>query len=98
MIRGTTPTIQIFTNVDLADASRVIVTIESGDYVLNLEKDRLVVTSESVTFTMTQEETLALDYNGRMQIKASLDGKVIASNVMIMHFDPILNEEVIDNG
>lgn len=99
MRRGTTPTIKIFTSIDLTDAPRVIVTIESGDYLLNLEKDRLEVTHESVSFTLTQEETLNMDYNGRMQVKAHIgDGLVTASDVMIMHFGAILNEEVIEIG
>lgn len=95
MRRGTTPEIQIDTNISLIEYDPVIVTIESGGLSFDVTGDRLNITDTDVTFTLTQEETLSLGYAGRMQIKAAKGDAVSASQIMEFETDEILNRTVI---
>lgn len=99
MIRGTTPTIEITTDISLVQAEEIYVTIKQGDKVVEHTKDTLNVTDEAVTFTLTQEETLALQNASKSaawQVRAKFpDGTAVACEIGSVRILPILKEGVI---
>lgn len=97
MRRGTTPTIIITTDVDLTSYDTVILTIKDrrGKQV-DIEKEHLVITSENVSATLTQEQTLLMNTGDiELQIRAALGDKAIASNIMNGRMSDILKDGVI---
>lgn len=92
MRRGTTPTITIMTDIDLSEASNLFVTFKQGDRIV-FEKtlDDVVVTENTVVCELTQEDTLALkDSTVRFQIRATIGGAKVASNIMTAQVSEIL--------
>lgn len=99
IFRGTTPNITLnITGVDLSDARvwpTVIVTIKGVYNIVDVSRDKLVIASAdagcSVTFALTQVQTLAFSakHPMRVQLRAKdADGHAIAS--------PIASAEVND--
>lgn len=97
MRRGTTPTHTIDTSIDLTEAAVIYVTYKQKGRVI-VEKSDPEVTSEAVTVSLTQQETLALcaSQQVHVQIRARFpDGTAVASNIMVANVDNILKEGVI---
>ena len=99
MRRGTTPTHEFTTDIDLTDASKIYITYKQGGTV-KLEKalPDITVSPTKLTVTLTQEETLAFSINKgvEIQIRALLvSGEAIASNVITTTAQKILKEGVI---
>lgn len=106
MIRGTTPT-HIFTlsgiTLDLIDD--LIITYEQGRkdvFERKASEGGIEVYEDeenSVMVTLTQEETLRFNTYGMVdvQLKALMqDGKVLASDIITIKVDRILNEEILN--
>ena len=97
--RGTTPN-QIFNvDADITQAEVVYLTYKQGNQtVLEKEKDDLDITKDTVSFKMTQEESLIFERNGSIsiQIRARFaDGIAIKSNIVQTSSDHLLKEGVI---
>lgn len=99
MIRGTTPHYTLtIEGYDLTQMS-VYVTIRHKSYKeLTLTNDRLTILYEddtsSIEFTLTQEETLALNEGvGRVQVRfIDADGDAQATEIASIQIGPILLE------
>lgn len=98
MRRGTTPTHTFQTDIDLTAAAVIYLTYKVGGKVA-FEKtgEDLTVTAESISTTLTQEETLSLKgQNAEIQIRARFeDGSAVASNIMRTGIEQILKDGVI---
>ena len=97
MRRGTTPTITITTDIDLSMASNLFVTFKQGNSIV-FEKtlSGVTVTENTVICELSQEETLALkNETVRFQIRATVGGKKVASNIMSASVSEILKGGVI---
>lgn len=107
MIRGTTPTHTITTDIDLSQATVYLTYAQGSEIVCEKTNDDLVFdssendgeTTYTITAELSQEETLALDSSlqVRIQIRAIFaDGKAIASNIMVGTVDDILKDGEIE--
>ena len=99
MRRGTTPTHEFTTDIDLSTADKIYITYKQGG-VVKLEKalPDITVTPTKLIVTLTQEETLSFSINKgvEIQIRALLiGGEAIASNVITTTAQKILKEGVI---
>lgn len=106
MRRGTTPTIQLTAdNMSFKDCSLIIVTMKSKDKTIvekrfpediGIHKDE-ETGEEFLQFTLTQQETLKFPVGiVQVQIKAKTSaGTVVATNIIEVESQRILNEEVI---
>lgn len=106
IIRGTTPTIEIETDISLVGCDEIYVTLKQGSSVqdakpvLERTKDTFeTLTDEGFTFKLTQEETLALKvggYSTMWQIRAKFpDGTAVACLIDKVNTADILKEGVI---
>lgn len=94
MRRGTTPTITLTVDADIADWT-MYVTLSNGGNLLTFEDDRLTKTLEGpqtvIHFELTQEETLAFSVGSvEIQIRAIKDGVAIATNIEKMDVNRII--------
>ena len=98
MRRGTTPTHEFTTDIDLTTANEIYITYKQGGKV-RVEKKLpdITVTAEKLTVDLTQEETLAFNIsdNVEIQIRALTGTNAIASNVINTKAQKILKEGVI---
>ena len=106
IIRGTTPTIEIDTDVSLVECEVIYVTLKQGrtyktaQPVLERTKETFdTLTETGLTFKLTQEETLALKEEAGVtfwQIRAKYpDGTAVACDMGSVKVLPILKEGVI---
>ena len=101
MIRGTTPTItlKLPTTVSVGTISSATITIEqSGKCVVKKNTFSKNVGTNSVSVTLTQEESLSLSARNKalVQLKAKLDdGTVVSHLPMPMVVTDIQDEEVL---
>jgi len=106
IIRGTTPTIEISTDVSLVDCEVIYVTLKQGKTyntaqpVLERTKETFdTLTETGLTFKLTQEETLALKDEALVtfwQIRARYpNGDAVACDIGSVKIAPILKEGVI---
>lgn len=97
MRRGTTPTLNFTINNDLTGYARVILTLKGSGKQLDFESERLAVSSDSLSVTLTQEETLGFRGNAEAQVRAvTSEGVAVASDICELDFGRILKEGVID--
>lgn len=85
MWQGTTPTIEIKTDIDLTPMAQVQLTIEDrkGNR-LTINREELTISEDTVTFQLSQKESLSL-FPGRVRLQLRVktnDGDVLASNIM----------------
>lgn len=101
--RGTTPSITLnITGVDLSDASvwpTVIVTVENGSNIFDVNRDRLTIAKTdagcSVTFALTQAQTLLMHKLQKtlVQLRAKdVDGHAIASEIASVTVEDIVKD------
>ncbi len=99
MRRGTTPTHDFTTDVDLSEATKIYITYkQGGKVILEKELSDITVTPTKLTVELTQEDTLAFGVSKsvEIQIRALMDtGEAIASNVITTTAQKILKEGVI---
>ena len=86
MWQGTTPTIEIKTNINLTPMAQVQLTIEDrkGNR-LTINQEELTISEDTVTFQLSQKESLSLS-PGRVRLQLRVktnDGDVLASNIML---------------
>ena len=85
MWQGTTPTIEIKTDINLTPMAQVQLTIEDrkGNR-LTIDQEELTISEDAVTFRLSQKESLSLS-PGRVRLQLRVktnDGDVLASNIM----------------
>lgn len=98
MVRGTTPTNIFSVNVDLRNADVIYISYsQQKRVVFEKTKADILVTENTLTVTLTQEETLALaDREVEIQIRARyLDGTAIASRIITTTAGAVLKDGVI---
>jgi len=86
MWQGTTPTIEIKTDINLTPMALVQLTIEDrkGNR-LTINQEELTISEDTVTFQLSQKESLSLS-PGRVRLQLRVktnDGDVLASNIML---------------
>lgn len=96
MRRGTTPTITCeLEDFDLDHVDKVIFTIRQDSYVINKETT-VDFEHSTVSVTLTQKESLGLRCgNCAVQIKFLVGEEVLATDIVEVEVEQILNEEVI---
>lgn len=97
MRRGTTPTIDISTDIDLSHAEVVYLTFsQGGTVVLEKELQDLTIDSRTISCVLSQADTLKFSTGDKMlrcQIRARLsDGTALASNVFSIGVKEILKD------
>lgn len=93
MRRGTTPVINIETDIDLSDATNLFVSFEQGkEIVVEKTLSDVTITEDAVSIHLTQEDTLkfADDKVVRVQLRCTLHGEKLASNIMTAEVGEIL--------
>ena len=101
IIRGTTPTITFsFSSVRPSDISAAYLTISclGGTALVERELDSATVSSSSISWTLTQEETLAFQKgSGKLQSRfLDTEGNAFKSVIVNTQISDVLCEEVID--
>ena len=99
MFRGTTPTLCFNLPFSVSNVAVLYITVKQYDVEV-LEKDLsdCVINDTSVSFTLTQEETLKLKPNRRISIQVRVrthDGTALASQKFECDVKDILKEGVI---
>lgn len=99
MIRGTTPTLTFKLPFDTELLAEVWVTLSQvGKIVLNKDLKQLQRTGDTLTLTLTQEETLKLTHGvaTEIQVRArTIDGNALASQIIAVPTEEILKDGVI---
>ena len=93
MRRGTTPVINIETDIDLSDATNLFVSLEQGkEIVVEKTLSDVTITEDAVSIHLTQEDTLKFtdDKVVRVQLRCTLGGEKLASNIMTAEVGEIL--------
>lgn len=102
--RGSTPTIEVETEVDISECEEIFAVIRqdvgSGCVCVEktLTKDSKVIDENHFSFKLTQEETLALSESKRaeLQLKAkTVFGDVLTGDIIELNIRRVLKEEVI---
>lgn len=103
IFRGTTPSITLnATGVDLSDASvwpTVIVTVGNGSSTVDVNRDKLAIANTdagcSVTFALTQAQTLALSVMRPVHVQfraKDADGHAIASPIASVEVEDVIRD------
>ena len=99
MIRGTTPTHFFTLPFDAGEIDKLRVTYaQNGLTVLDLTEDDVTADGQEIRYQLTQEDTLKFKNNVLVEIQIklkTLDGNVLASNVIVISVSKILNEDVL---
>lgn len=101
MIRGTTPT-HIFRlpfNTSLIDEVRIIYA-QSDEQLLIKEKDDCELNDDTISVTLSQEDTFKFDCTKCVQIQVrilTLEGQALASSIKHIKVDKCLDSEVMRN-
>ena len=99
MIRGTTPTLSFELPTDTGELSEVWITIsQKGSIVLNKTLSDCTLSGNTLTVTLTQQETLLFENDGtaEIQLRARLTGgAAVASAIIPVETDRILKDGVI---
>lgn len=100
MVRATTPTyVLTFTDIDLMEAEAVYVTIRQGAKSVTKTGTDLEVGADTITFMLTQEDTLTLEAgSAELQVNLLYPGGVRASsNIVGISVSRNLYPRVIEN-
>lgn len=99
MRRGSTPKYQIaVSGINVSDMGKIYITIEQDTYEFTVTTYTLDTVANTITFSLTQEQTLALTANAytKVQIKfITSNNEVYATDISELTVEEILNEEVI---
>ena len=103
MIRATTPT-HIFTidsNIDLSTAMNIRLTYaQNGAIVLDKNKNDLLIVDKTMTYSLSQEDTLLFKTNVPVEIQITVktsQGIVMKSGIISIRADRALNTEVFED-
>lgn len=99
MYRASTPECSWDLGTDAASLDSIKITFkQAGIIVLEKDKEDLTCDGNTVSFTMTQEETKAFKAfrpaNVQIRIKTT-EGKVIDSTIDTFNIEKVLNDEVL---
>lgn len=94
--RGTTPEHTFITSLNLSGAESLYITYQQrGKTVLEKTLEDCLLTEDSITVRLSQEDTLKFNWKEdvEIQIRAVLsDGAALASNIMVASAQRILKE------
>lgn len=101
MVQATTPTfvLTLPNTIDLSDAESVIFSIEQEYVSINKEVDSASISTNVVTVTLTQEETVNFDYQHEAKIQLNWvydDGTRAATKVKTINVYENLLKDVIE--
>lgn len=99
MIRYSTPTIEIETDIDnLQDFSEIWVSFKQNDVILRKTKEQIKIDGKNISVDLSQEETGAFKEKEPVEVQIRFltsDGKAGGSNIEIIKFSKVLENEVI---
>lgn len=99
MIRGTTPTLNFTLPFDTREIEKAFVTIcQNGKIAIDKSIEQCSYSGNTLTTTLTQEETLSLECGKYVSIQVRVKtktGTALASNIITAPCDSILKEGVI---
>ncbi len=99
MTRGTTPTytISFEEEIDFASVASWIVTLYQFGHMLTIEDPIVDLTENTLTVTLTQEQTLMFQKGqASLQVRGMFgDGVAFASNIGCVPINPVLDERVL---
>lgn len=99
LIRGTTPTIEVELPFETAILAEAYITLsQNGKIVLDKSMSECKCNLDTLSVTLTQEETLMLDCkcHTEIQVRArTTDGSALASDVITVATERILKDGVI---
>ena len=99
MFRATTPTHTFDIGTDAASLSKILLTYQQGGETI-LEKDKTELTCDGtvISYKLTQEETKLFKANRTVSVQIrfmTAEGTVIASDIMAIPVNRVLNDEVL---
>lgn len=99
MIRGTTPT-HIFKLPFATDVLEeiMILYVQNGEEILQKNIADVTLGTDTISLTLTQEETFLFDHKKNVQIQLRVKttaGNVLASSIMVVRVEECLSEEVL---
>lgn len=99
MIRGTTPTHTFTLPCDASMVKEVMIIYAQGDAeIFHKDTENCVLGGETVSITLTQEDTFLLDHKKSVQIQIrvlTIGGDALASSIKTVPIKKCLNEEVL---
>ena len=99
MIRGTTPTHTFALPISLSEFKNIrIVYAQDSTVILKKELQSCHIVDNTITVTLTQEETLKFSHKKpvRIQIKAlTVNGEVVSTPIHVVSVEECLDDEVI---
>lgn len=99
MIRGTTPTLIFTFPFEVSAVQKLWLTFSQNDKeVFTIDKDHCQLSESNVTVTLTQEQTLQLINNARVEVQfrvLTYNGTALASNILKLPVQRILKGGVI---
>lgn len=99
MYRATTPTHIFDIGTEASALSKILITYkQNGSVILEKDKDAVECDGNLVKVKLTQEETNLFQCNKNADVQIRIkteDGTVMASSVMNIYVNEILNEEVL---
>lgn len=98
MLRYSTPTIQIETDMNLAEFAELWLTFKQDNTILRKTKEDLTIEGTKATVVLSQEETGMFNSDSyvRLQLRfLTTDGTAGGSNIVRIEFYDVLDEEVI---
>ena len=100
MIRSSTPTIEIQTDIDLQSLSGFWVSFKQGNEILRKTKSEVEIIENTLKVRLTQEETAKFKAEQLVEIQLrwlSENGSAGGSNIERVQFGRVLEDEVITN-
>ena len=99
MIRGTKQTHIFKLPIDTGTISKIRITyVQSGKTVLEVTEDEVVMDDNEVRYRLSQEDTLKFKFPANVELQMKIlmtDGSVMASPVIRLTVEKILNTEVL---
>lgn len=100
MIRGTTPTHTFRLSIETSSITEVRITyVQLGKTVIEKTEKDVRLGEKSISLTMTQEESLKFRVGADVEVQLKVltnVGTVLASPVISINVDKILNTEVLE--
>lgn len=99
MTRGTTPSYVItIKGMDSLDGMSIEVDIKQGSALIKFDKDEVVIDEDTISISLTQEQTLTLSTGtAKLQVRGiTQSGIAWASNIVTIPVNPILRAGVIE--
>ncbi len=97
MYRVTTPTHTFYLPFDTNAISKLIITYkQNGKTILEKTEDEVQMNHNAISVTLSQEETfLFMVRPVSVQLRVKIGDRVLASNILKLSVDEVLNEEVM---